>query len=346
MAARPRVSPFLFWGCVMSKLMEIEKTNPLGITVNDLLAEYRIHLEVLNRSNKTVTWYHQILVKYFEFLNLTEMAEPLAGIGQTELKEYILYLKKRQRWPNNKHIHDEKHLSPFSVAGHVRAIKAFWGWLFNQDYIDHNPLEKFPLPKTPKYIINTLSPHEVKQLLDAVDKSTASGNRFYCVLLLLIDTGLRVSELVGIKMVDINWGQSVVKVTGKGNKERIVPFHSLVKKALLQYISNSRPSISSIESEYLFPAKYGEHISVNSLQQALKRHGKKVGINKCHPHLFRHSFATLFIANNGPPNMLMEIMGHSSFQTTEKYLHPMIGDLKKQHQKYSPVKEIFNQHQN
>jgi len=126
-------------------------------------------------------------------------------LGKSELTAYILHLQEAKKWPNNPHMKKEKgKLSPVSIQGHVRAIKAFWGWLFNQGYIETNPLVKFPLPKVPKNIIKTLTIEQIRSLLKAIDKNTSVGARNYCILLLLIDNGMRISEAVGIKIADLD----------------------------------------------------------------------------------------------------------------------------------------------
>ncbi len=139
------------------------------------------------------------------------MLKPVDQMGSQELKAYLLHLQERNRWPKNKHIKNKEKLSPFSIQDHARAIKAFWGWLLKEGLINENPLAKFPLPKVPQNIIKTLTAEDMKKLLNAVDRSTPVGNRLYCVLLVLIDTGVRIGELVSITMPDINlplWVQS------------------------------------------------------------------------------------------------------------------------------------------
>jgi len=195
----------------------------------------------------------------------------------------------------------------------------------------------------PQNMIQTIAASDIKKLLEKIDRSSPAGDRLYCMLLLLIDTGIRVSELVNIKMSDVGFTQGLIKVTGKGQKQRLVPFSSITRKAILKYEFGSRAKLSSVESDYLFPQKYGDHISIGSVQQALRRLAEKVGLTSCHPHLFRHTFATMFIADGGVAPILKEIMGHASFQTTEKYIHPKTQDLKMQHQLHSPLKEIFKQ---
>ena len=111
----------------------------------------------------------------------------------------------------------------------------------------------------------------------------------------------------------------------------------------MKYIKRYRLSLCGIDSSYLFPTKDGDDISVNCVQQAIRRLALKAGMQnvKCHPHIFRHTFATMFSVKGGSPEILQLIMGHESFQTTQKYLHPQPQDLRKQHIKYSPVADLF-----
>ncbi len=140
------------------------------------------------------------------------------------------------------------------------------------------------------------------------------------ILLLLIDTGLRISELTCIKMADVNLTRDIFRVVGKGEKERPVPFSTRTKKELIRCIKLYRPSLCGIDSVYLFPVKDGEHISANSMQQAIRRLAQKAGMQdvKCHPHIFRHTFATMFLAKGGSSEILQLIMEHESFRTTQK----------------------------
>jgi len=275
---------------------------------------------------------------------LRELEKPITELGREEVRDYIRYMQNSKRWPKRMHQgKDPGRLSPFTIQGRVRALKAFWSWLHREGHIDTNPLADLSLPKVPKNMIVTLEKEQIIRLLKAIDKHTPLGARNYTILLLLIDTGLRISELTCIKMTDINLTQSCVKVVGKGQKERIVPFSALTRKDLTRYINSNRLNLSRIDSSYLFPTKDGDNISVNCLQQMIKRLAIKAGLNnvKCHPHIFRHTFATMFSVKGGSPEILQLIMGHESFQTTQKYLHPQPQDLRKQHLRYSPVTDIF-----
>ncbi len=320
-----------------------EKLKPSTFSncwVDDLLNNYALRLKALMRSQKTIDWYADILREYYGFLSDNNMLKPIEQLGSQELNAYLLYLQERDRWPNNKYIKDKGKLSPFSIQGVVRAIKAFWNTLLKDGIISENPLAKFPLPKVPKNLIQTITVANMKTLLNAVDKSTPEGERLFCILLTFIDTGTRIGETVVIKITEVDFQQRIITVTGKGQKQREVPFSSRTRKALIKFKDGSRNKLCNVESDYLFPDKYGNHLTIGSVQQAVRRLAKKVGV-ECHPHLFRHTFGTTFIANGGSPSALKEILGHESFHTTQKYIHLKAEDLKLQHEKYSPIKDIF-----
>jgi site-specific recombinase XerD len=327
----------------MKKISEQAISGLTNYSYIELMDNYFFQLEALSRSPKTISWYKEILIRYFNFLKSHGLLKPVNKLGTKELIDYITHLQQSAKWLNNPHIKNKGRLSQFTVTGHVRAIKAFWGWLYDEGYLDANSLAKFPMPKVPKNMIKVLSIEHIKKLLNVVDKHTTKGFRLYCIIMLLLDTGLRISELVGIRMTGIDMIKSWVKVTGKGQKERLVLFSKITRKELQKYIKYYRQDLCNQESPYLFPEAGGGHISVNSIQQAIRRLAKKAGLKdvKCHPHIFRHTFATMFLANGGADVALKEIMGHESFQTTQKYIHLQPQDLQKQHMKYSPVLCIF-----
>ena len=318
--------------------------NSLDVSPDSLLIQYRLSLEAANRSPKTFQGYSEILHRFFRFLEEKGYSTSVKDIGINQVREYIKYLQNADRWPNRtKDSEDRGKLSPVTVQDHVRTIKAFWSWLFDNGYIENNTLAKYPLPKIPKTIIKTLTIEQIQQLLQAVDKQTSVGVRNYCIILFMIDNGMRISEVVSIRLNDIDYSGCRVKIIGKGNKERIVPFTKPVRKELLKYKDHGRNNLCKLDSPYLFPASDGDHVSVNSIQQAISRLSKKAGLDgiKCHPHIFRHTFATLFLTKGGQLTTLKEIMGHESIQTTQKYVHFLPEDLQKQHWNYSPIEDLF-----
>jgi len=330
--------------------MDIRKGNDkeddsIRQSIKLLIEEYKLNLEAGNRSRKTISWYLDILDNFFfKYIPSQGIIRPIDKLGREEVRSYIKHLQSSNRWPNRVHpSKDFGKLSSYTIQGKIRALKAFWGWLYREAHIDSNPLTGLPLPKVPKNMIVILEKEQIIKLLKAIDKYTPSGARNYTILLLLIDTGLRISELTCIKMTDINPTQGYIKVIGKGQKERMVPFSAFTRKELMKYINRYRLSQCGIDSSYLFPTKDGEHISVNSIQQAIRRLAQKAGMQnvRCNPHIFRHTFATMFSVKGGSPEILQLIMGHESYQTTQKYLHPQPQDLRKQHLRYSPVTDLF-----
>jgi site-specific recombinase XerD len=311
--------------------------------ITDLLRKYEQSLKALGRSPKTTPWYLEILTRYFFFLQGKNLLSPVEKMGRQELKEYLLHLQSCQRWPKRPPSRDgTNRLSPFTVQGHARAIKAFWGWMFREEYIEKNPLDKFPLPSVPKNVIKIIEFEQFEKLLSVIDRSTPKGAQRNCMMLLLYDGGPRIGELVNSRIENIDFSVGLIKVLGKRNKEREIPISRPAIREIRRYLRDFRPKICPVESPYLFPKPDGTPISINSIQQFLRRLAKKTGLNdlKLHPHLFRHSFGTQFIVNGGNVFYLKEIMGHESLSTTLKYTHLKPKDLCREHAKFSPVANL------
>jgi len=270
--------------------------------------------------------------------------KPIGALDKAELRAYIQYLQNAKKWPNREHNDkDYGKLSPSAVQGHVRAIKAFWGWLVREEYIEKNPLARFPLPRIPKYIIPALTIEQVGKLLAAIDRDTDLGAKYYCLLILLLDTGMRISELVSIKMDDLDLTHGWVTVFGKGGKQRMCPFSIGTRKQLVRYIKDSRMRLGPKDSPYLFSKIDGEHISVNSVQQYMRRLVRSSGLVgiRFSPHILRHTFATQAFINEANVAAVRDIMGHASEYTTIKYTHFRADDLKTQHNRFSPVERLL-----
>lgn len=282
--------------------------------VKRILDEYRLSLEAANRSRKTISWYLDILGRYFTFLRVNNLVKPINQMGRQELRAYIRHLQVASRWDNRKHIKEENKgkLSPFSVQGHVRAIKAFWSWLLDEGYVESNTMAKFPLPKVPWELPKILTVEQLKKLIAELDRTTAKGMRQYCIVLLLLDTGVRISEMVNMKLADLDLNHGSIRVTGKGQKERFVPISRETRKQLRRYLGSYYTGLCPAGSSYLFPDSSGEPITVNGVQQFFRRLARKAGLTgvRCSPHVFRHTFATMSVAGGADILILQEIMGH------------------------------------
>ena len=308
-----------------------------------MLDDYRLSLEALNRSPRTISWYLDILTRYFLFLESNGRLKPIHQLGTYELRAYLLHLRESTRWSGRDSIKkDAGKLSPYSILGHVRAVKAFWSWLNSEGYINQNVLTKFPLPKVPQNLMKILSVEEIKKLLVEIDRTTALGRKYYCILLVLLDAGVRISELISIRLQDIDSNYGLIQVLGKGQKQRIVPISRFTRREMVHYLSYYRLRLCPVDSPYLFPRATGEPISVNSVQQFLRRLAEKAGLDgvKCSPHVFRHTAATMSLTNGANVLTLKHMLGHASLATTQKYVHLQPKDLQNQHANFSPVANL------
>ena len=157
-------------------------------------------------------------------------------------------------------------LSPFTVQGRVRALKAFSSWLFREGYIEQNILSNVKLPKVPIKIIEPLMASEIDRLVSFHNQLTALGSRDVAILITLLDTGLRISELANLPLEDAHVEEGYLKVVGKGNKERIVPLGGLSQRILYRYLFHFRPEPYSPTDNYLFLTLDGSHLTSNAIQ--------------------------------------------------------------------------------
>jgi integrase/recombinase XerD len=314
------------------------------LILDDLLEQYWLSLKAANRSPKTISRYEGSLRTLAGFLNSKGLCASVNLIGVNEIISFIRYLQESHRWPNRKATgKDYGGLSPFTIQGYVRDLKAFWNWLGRQGYITNNVMVKLPLPGVPQVEMPTFSPEQVRSFLSAIDKTRPPGARCYSLLVLILDTGLRIGEAVNIKMVDLDIKGGLITVIGKGQKQRAVPFSPFTRRVLIRYVGEFRHKLIDMESAYLFPAPSGDHISINSVQQYMRRLAKRIGLScsRCSPHVLRHTFATRAVANGANLFALKSIMGHSSLQTTAKYTHLSPSDLRTQHSTFSPVESML-----
>jgi site-specific recombinase XerD len=174
----------------------------------------------------------------------------------------------------------------------MRSIRAFWSWLVSEEIIDANPFSKLRIPKPPKKVMATFSPYQIKSLLGVMN-SSAEGYRDMAVVLTLLDTGLRVNELINLKVENAWLDEGIIKVLGKGNKERLVPIGKQIRKLLWRYITQYRPEPARPNLDNLFLTRDGRPLTKNRMDSIIKRYGKIAGLTgvRCPPHTLRYTFA-------------------------------------------------------
>jgi site-specific recombinase XerD len=313
------------------------KTSVLEL--ENLVQGFKLSCQTEGKSPKTIEWYIAFIGRFLGFLKRNEMPTDLEEVQKVHIRAFIQYLQTEAKTPFR-----GKPLSSATVQGYVRSLKAFFAWVIREEYLEVNPMSKIPVPKGTIKILNTFSREQIADMLEVCQKYNDTGYRNMTIILLLLDTGLRASELISISLDDINLEDGLIKIRlAKGNKERQVPVGSLVQKSLWKYINHYRPKPVTPEVRQLFLSDYGIPLSMNGLQQMVRRYGVHAGISgvRCSCHTFRHTFAKNYILNGGDIFSLQRILGHSSLASVRTYLNLFAADVKRQHQHFSPVNNFI-----
>ena len=242
------------------------------------------------------------------------------------LQEFLLYLTKEK-------------ISERTQARGISSIKSFFKYLIEEEIREDNPSSLLEGPKLGLYLPDTLSFEDVEKIIKAIDLSTDLGVRNHCIIEVLYGCGLRVSELIELKISDVNFKENFIKVEGKGKKVRYVPLANYTANLILNYINNVRANnkIGKKYEDHIFLNSRGSSMSRVIVFIIIKELVEKAGIRKSiSPHTFRHSFATHLLQNGVDLRFIQEMLGHSSITTTEIYTHLKTEELHDVILKYHP----------
>lgn len=225
-----------------------------------------------------------------------------------------------------------------TVVRSIVSLRQFFKYLLLEKIIDEDPAARIRTPKMKKGIPGVITLDEVERILSAPDETTPEGLRDVSMLELLYATGIRVSELVGLKLNEVNFELGFVVVYGKGSKERVVPMGDMARSKLLEYLGTSRPALlKSRDAKALFVTRLGKGMTRQGFWKIIKHHGLKAGITKkISPHTLRHSFATHLLERGADLRTIQLMLGHSDISTTQIYTHVESERLKVIHKKYHP----------
>ena len=210
-----------------------------------------------------------------------------------------------------------------SQARSISAIKGFFNYLIFEDLIKVNPILDIELPKLDKKLPAVLSENEITKLIDSVDLSYNFGQRNKTIIEILYGTGIRVSELINLKLSNIFFNEKIIKIIGKGNKERFVPLGDIASNQIKVYLNHRNKNIVDPEfSDILFLNRYGRKLTRSMIFKIVTDASKRINIHKrISPHTLRHSFATHLLKNGADLRTIQIILGHESITTTEIYTH-------------------------
>nr|WP_187240469.1 site-specific tyrosine recombinase XerD [Secundilactobacillus malefermentans] len=289
------------------------------------VADY-LHYSQVERglSRNTILSYNQDLKEFMAYLKTKDLSS-WNKIDRFVILDYLQYENKQNKARN-------------SVIHAVSTLRRFFRYLMQEKFISENPMVQVSSPKQAHPLPQVLTETEVNSLLDAPDTSTKYGCRDRAILETMYATGLRVSELVHLKLDDLHLEMGLIQTLGKGNKERIIPIGDVAIDWLNRYLRDSRPQLlKNRQSPYVFLNAHGSGLSRQSIWKKIKQYVALVGIKKdVTPHTLRHSFATHILENGADLRVLQELLGHSDISTTQIYTHISKKRMTEVYRKYHP----------
>ncbi len=294
--------------------------------MNIFLKEYLTVLKLeKNLSENTVASYKNDITAFLKFIEGYNINDP-SGIKYSHLSEFFSGLNKAG-------------LNSSSAARYFSSIKGFFLYLFSNKYIVNNPIERLPAPKLKKNLPSVLSFPEIEAILSQPVTDNKLGLRDKAILETFYACGVRVSELISIKVSDIFFEEEIIRVFGKGSKERLIPIGQSARKWIVKYLKKGRPLLEkkSKSGNILFLNGRGTKLSRMGAWKIVNRYVKEAGIVKeVHPHTFRHSFATHLIEGGADLRAVQEMLGHADISTTQIYTHIDREYIKQVHKQFHP----------
>jgi integrase/recombinase XerD len=275
------------------------------------IKSYQSYLKIeRGLSKNTIDNYSFDIERLCLFLTKNEIVVSPINIGEETVQQFIYSVAKE--------------VNPRSQARIISGLKSFFSYLIFEDYRVDNPLELIETPKTGRKLPDTLSVDEIDSLIFAIDLTTNEGERNRAMLETLYGCGLRVSELVSLKISDLFFEEGFIKITGKGNKQRFVPISDLTQKYIQIYRNTIRTHITIQKGfeDTLFLNRRGKQLTRAMIFTIIKNLAVKIDLNKTiSPHTLRHSFATHLLENGADLRSIQLMLGHESITTTEIYVH-------------------------
>jgi integrase/recombinase XerD len=293
--------------------------SPLSRGIQQFLAFCRMEKGL---SNNSLDAYRRDLAGFLAFTS------PLTGGGYPDAEILIQYLNSLYK----------KDLSSRSIARHLSAVRSLCHFLLTEGLIPSDPTEHLSSPKQWSTIPKFLNREQIEQLVSAPDRSKPSGVRDHAMLELLYATGIRVTELIQLRSSAVDFARGLIRVTGKGNKQRMVPVHAAALKAIESYANHARPALLKAKaSPFLFVTNRGGPMTRQAFWSSVKINGKKAGIfHNLSPHVLRHTFATHLLEGGADLRSVQTMLGHADLSTTEIYTHVVRSRLRETLDRHHP----------
>ena len=292
-------------------------------TLRGLVSAFISTRRLKNLSPNTITFYSQHLNKFLEFMESKYPDISVEKIGHTMLREYVLGIK-------------ENH-SPGGVNHHIKVLKILFKFMIEEDVITENPSRKISRVKMDQVVIPTFSDIQIMAMLEVTKcQMDFPGIRNYALITLLYDSGCRISELLGLKIENIQLEEKILTVRGKGGRGRVVPFGDRSLVGLVKYLTRRNKLFG--KEGVLFLTKFGDPLTLRMTNKTIERIGEKAKVEnvRLSAHTFRHTFAKNWLMNGGDIFSLQKILGHRTLEMVKNYVNITFQDIQSQHSKFSP----------
>ena len=289
-----------------------------------LINDFKFYLQIeRGLSKNTVMSYSHDISSFVDFMENSNIKESPQNCSKETLQQFIFTQSKL--------------IGSNSQARRVSALKSFFNFLIFENYCQDSPADLIEAPKIGRKLPQILNTNEIEKILDGIELNKSQGLRNRAIIETLYGSGLRVSELVEITLSNIFIKENIIRVNGKGGKQRLIPLGSYSKKFIQIYIDEIRPFEKIKDEDILFLNRNGKKMSRAMIFTIIRNAAKKVGIKKkISPHTFRHSFATHLLENGADLRTIQLLLGHESIITTEIYTHLDNKHLKKVMEKFHP----------
>lgn len=294
------------------------------------LIRFLDYLDTVNSGSiHTRDAYQRDISEFIEFLK-REGVEQLEEVDRLLVMDFVSYLREREG------IHGS--MKNATVARKLSSLRSYYRYLNEYIGIQNNPFLYFKAPKQTRRIPEFLFYDEIELFLSSFDLHEDVGKRDRALFELMYASGLRVSEVVNLKLEDIDFQDHILRITGKGDKQRLVPFYDLAKQRLLDYVEHVRGKwMKGAKHSYVFINQRGKQLTSRGVQYRMEIAAQRCQLHvHIHPHMFRHSFATHLLDNGADLRVVQELLGHASLSTTQIYVHVTQERLKTAYEQAHP----------
>lgn len=294
----------------------------------ECMAAFLVTLKTRNRSPHTIKFYRDKLLVLRGVLEDQDLPTRLSRITREIIEINFI-----------KYSLDVKRVKYTTVSTCLRAYRSFFNWAVERGILTESPMDGIVIKTEKPTVVETYTREQIREILRQPNLETFVGFRDYTIMVILLETGIRVRELTDIKLEDVRWQDSQILINGKNGKKRLVPFQKNARNVLRKYVKIRGES----PSEYLFITQDDEKMSIRGVQDRIEKYGRMANITNVRnsPHTFRHTFAKMSVQNGANIFDLQKILGHETLEMVKVYVNLFSNEVAESHRKFSPIENLF-----